>query len=241
MHIHCPFLNEVYSSLELINHRKASKYCQSDLSLWPHESERNVFGDDELSTSSWHPSPGTSVRILPWSRDSQRSTASLRQGSTRLAEAGERRSELRAGCCARSERDAKPRLPFGGDVVLSTRSFCFVFRRPSWISLEFVPGLNHDFAVGPVVLDELLPLLPCSDGHHYPGNMVHGESRRVKVERVGMRLNVCRETAGAGEPLSAAAGFADRHLFLCSFIWTFHSDAVLTSFIEREPRKSQLK
>lgn len=30
--------------------------------------------------------------------------------------------------------------------------------------------------MGPVVLDELLPVLPCPDGHHHSGDMVHGKT-----------------------------------------------------------------
>lgn len=34
---------------------------------------------------------------------------------------------------------------------------------------------QYDFPVGPTVHDELLPLLSCSDRHHYPWDLVHGK------------------------------------------------------------------
>lgn len=45
----------------------------------------------------------------------------------------------------------------------------------SWTSFDTESRIKDDFAVGPVVHDELLPVLPCPDRHHYSGNMVHGK------------------------------------------------------------------
>ena len=35
--------------------------------------------------------------------------------------------------------------------------------------------------MGPLVFDELLPVLPCPDGHHHSGDMVHGKWRFLTV------------------------------------------------------------
>lgn len=63
-----------------------------------------------------------------------------------------------------------------GSVVVVVVSSSLSRWQHSWSGSEIHTERNDDFAVGPVVLDKLLPLLPCTDGHHYSGNMVYGES-----------------------------------------------------------------